>query len=255
MYPVLFSIGSFNIYSYGVMLALGLLLGTLVNCRLAASNGFSKERIQSAILWIMLAALVGARIFYVIIEPQEFSAEPWRVFYIWEGGLVFYGGFIGGILMSLWLARRWKVPVLRLYDNLVPGLALGHALGRVGCFLAGCCYGLPWDGFCAVEFNHPQTLAPRGVHLHASQLYEAFSLLVVGIILLMFWGKRKRAGQVACLYGILAGLERIIAEQFRGDWRGAPLEGIAWLTPTMLVAICILVMSLFGFIILSRKKA
>ncbi len=255
MYPVLFSIGSFQIYSYGAMLALGLLLGTLLNSWLAPSNSLSKERIQSATLWIMAAALVGTRVFYVLIEPQEFVNQPWRVFFIWEGGMVFYGGFIGGLLTSFWLAWRWKISLLRLYDGLVPGLALGQALGRVGCFLAGCCYGLPWEGFCSVVFTDPKSLAPQGLHLHPSQLYEALTMLVISLILLIFWPRRKRVGLVACLYGMLAGMERIMAEQFRGDWRGTPLAAIDWLTPTIIIAFGILAVSLLGFIIISARKA
>jgi phosphatidylglycerol:prolipoprotein diacylglycerol transferase len=253
MHPVLITIGSFNIYSYGFMIALGVLAGTLVNCVLAASNGLNKDRIQSATLWIMLAALLGTRIFYVLIELPEFAADPVRIFYIWEGGMVFYGGLIGGLLAALLLARCWKISPLRLLDNLAPGLALGQALGRVGCFLAGCCYGIPWQGVGGVTFTDPHTLAPRNISLFPSQLFEAAAMLLISLALLAFWPRRgKRPGRAVCLFGLLAGMERIAAEQVRGDFRGAPL-GNDFFTPTIIIAIVMVILSAWGWMSLRQR--
>ena len=255
MHPLLLSLGPLNIYSYGAMLAVGVILGTWLNCRLARDNGLTPDRVQSATVWIMLAAIVGTRVFYVFIELDEFVSNPMRVFYIWEGGMVFYGGLIGGLLASLILARRWKISLLRLFDSLVPGLALGQACGRVGCFLAGCCFGIHWDGACAVVFTDPGSLAPRGVSLFPSQLFEAGAMLLVCLALLWFWRRRgPLPGRVLCLFGILAGLERIIAEQVRGDWRGTPL-GNDIFTPTIIIAIIMLVVCAWGFWQISRRRA
>jgi phosphatidylglycerol:prolipoprotein diacylglycerol transferase len=253
MHPVLMTIGSFTLYSYGFMLALGVLAGTMLNCAIAKSNGLSKEQIQSATLWIMLCALLGTRIFYVLIELPEFAADPVRILYIWEGGMVFYGGLIGGILAALFLARRWKIPVLRLLDNLAPGLALGQSLGRIGCFLAGCCYGISYQGWGAVVFTDPRSLAPRNLPLFPSQLFEAGAMLLITVALLACWKKRGgRAGRAACLVGILAGVERIAAEQLRGDFRGAPW-GNDFFTPTIIIAIIMVLLASWGWIAFRKK--
>jgi phosphatidylglycerol:prolipoprotein diacylglycerol transferase len=254
MHPILFSISSLHIYSYGVMLALGVIAGTWLNCRLGRSNGISSERIQSCTFWIMIIALAGTRVFYVLLEPQEFAEQPWRALYIWEGGMVFYGGLAGGLLAAFILARRWKTPLLRLFDNLAPGLALGQALGRVGCFLAGCCYGIAWDGPGAVVFNNPNSLAPRHVHLFPAQLFEAGAMAIICLILLAFWKKRgEAAGRIICLYGSLAGVERLLAEQLRSDFRGAPIF-TDFLTPTAIIALLMLIVCAWGFIFISRSK-
>ncbi|MDR1396117.1 MAG: prolipoprotein diacylglyceryl transferase [Desulfarculales bacterium] len=254
MHPVLMTLGSFTLYSYGLMLALGVLAGTVLNCALARSNGLGKEQIQSAVLWIMVCALLGTRIFYVLINLPEFAADPVRMLYIWEGGMVFYGGLIGGIAAALFLARRWKISVLRLFDNLAPGLALGQALGRVGCFLAGCCYGIPYQGWGAVVFTDPHSLAPRNLSLFPSQLFEAGAMLLITAALLAFWKKRGvRAGRVACLFGILAGLERIAAEQLRGDFRGAAW-GNDFFTPTIIIAIIMVLLSAWGWMAFKGKS-
>lgn len=254
MHPVLFSIGPVSIYSYGAMMALGLLAAVALNSWLARGNGLSPQRVQNAMLWVMLAALAGARIFFVLIEPQQFIAQPWRVLFFWEGGLVFYGGLIGGIIVGLVIARRARLPVLQLFDNMMPGIALGAAFGRVGCFLAGCCYGKAWDGWCAVVFTAQHTLAPKGIALHPTQLYEAAAYLLICIILLAFWRARRRLGRISCLFGILAAIERMLVEQFRDDWRGTPMGPDGIFTPTFIVALIILAISLLGFIILSVNK-
>jgi phosphatidylglycerol:prolipoprotein diacylglycerol transferase len=253
MQPILLTLGSFSIYSYGFMIALGVLAGTILNCALAAGNGLHKDQIQTATLWIMLAALLGCRIFYVLIELPQFMAEPLRVLYIWEGGLVFYGGLIGGLLAALLLARVWKISPFRLLDSLAPGLALGQALGRVGCFLAGCCYGIAWEGWGAVTFRDPHTLAPRNISLFPSQLFEAALMLLVCLALLYFWSRRgPRPGRVVCLFGLLAGLERIAAEQVRGDFRGPTLSN-DFFTPTIIIAIVMVILSAWGWLALRRK--
>ena len=137
---------------------------------------------------------------------------------LWEGGLVFYGGILGGILSTIFFLKKYGLPFWKTMDVLAPPLVLAQAIGRIGCFMAGCCYGktteLPW----AVTFNNPNTLAPKGLHLHPTQLYHSIANLTIFCILFFFVRKRKRFnGQVLCMYLFLYPLARFFLEFFRGD--------------------------------------
>jgi phosphatidylglycerol:prolipoprotein diacylglycerol transferase len=252
VHPVLFEIGPLTVHSYGAMLALGAGLGLILLGRLAASAGLDPEKMSSLALWVLLAALAGSRLVFVILEPGPFLAAPWRVLFIWEGGLVFYGGVAAGLATGLALARRWSLGVLPMLDCFGPALALGQALGRVGCFLAGCCYGLPWeDGWCAVTFTARGTLAPPGLPVHPTQLYSALALAAICGLTLLAWRRWKGTGMVFCLYGLLHGLARLVIEQFRGDYRGEP---VVWgQTPTALFALALALACGAGLVYLARR--
>ncbi len=251
MYPVLFHLGPLTIHAYGVLLALGAGLGLLLLGRLARSSGLDPERLTNLALWVLLAALAGARLMFVLLEPAGFLRAPWRFFFIWQGGLVFYGGVVAGLAVGWALARRWGIPLLAMMDCFAPPLALGQVFGRLGCFMAGCCYGrecdLPW----AVTFTHPQTLAPPGLPLHPTQLYSAGALLAIFALLMWLWPRRRAAGQVFFTYGLLHGLARVVIEQFRGDWRGPSL---LWgLTPTALTGLGLAAGCAVGLALLHRR--
>lgn len=253
MHPILFELGPLTLYSYGAMLALGAGLGLIVLNKLAEANGLDSNRVSSLALWVLLTAIAGSRLVFVLLEPAAFIQSPWRVLYFWEGGLVFYGGVGAGVIIAVLLARRWSLPLLPMIDCFGPALALGQAFGRIGCFLAGCCFGLPWEGgVCAVAFTDPHTLAPPGIELHPTQLYSSISLFVIFGISLLVWRKRRFAGQVFFTYGLLHGLARLIIEQFRGDWRGEAL--VFSLTPTAVFALGFAAFSAVMLIYLSRKS-
>ena len=237
MYPILLHLGPVTIHTYGALLALGALLGILLVGRLAKKSGLDPDQVQNLLVWCLLAGLIGSRLAFVFIEWERFSAQPWRMFQIWDGGLVFYGGIIGGLPTGVALARRWGIPILKLLDCAAPGLALAQFFGRLGCFSAGCCYGKPYDGACAVLFSSPESLAPRNVHLYPTQLFIAGELLVILALLYWLWPRRRFAGQIFFMYGFLHGISRVVIEQFRGDFRGELI--LSWLTPTGLFALCL----------------
>ncbi len=252
MHPILFSIGPITIHTYGVMLAAGAALGLWLMSRLAKNAGLNPDQISSLALWLLFSGIIGARLFFVILEPHQFMAQPWRVLFVWEGGLVFYGGVGAALVVGFLLMRRWKLPALTVMDCVAPGLALGQAIGRIGCFAAGCCYGLPWEnGWCAVAFNDPHTLAPRGIPLHPTQLYTCAALLIITGVLLLMWRHRRFAGQIFFSYGLMHGIARVIIEQFRDDWRGEPLGP---LTPTGWFALGLALVSALVLIYLARRK-
>lgn len=253
MHPILFKLGPVTLYTYGAFLALGAGCALWLLGRLSRSAGLNPERVQSLALGVLVAGLIGSRLGFVLIEWPAFARHPWRIFSFWDGGLVFYGGIIGGLLVGWWLARRWAIPLLPLLDCFAPALALGQMFGRLGCFSAGCCYGLPWEhGACAVTFTDPHSLAPRGVPLHPTQLYSSGSQALILAFLLWLWPRRRYSGKIFFSYAMLHGVARVVIEQFRADWRGAPLF---WgLTPTAVFALGLALMGAVGLWFTSRRR-
>ena len=251
MHPVLFKLGPFTLHTYGFLLAVGAGLGLWLLGRLARKNNLDPDKVLNLALWVLISGIVGSRLVFVLLEPQQFLARPWRVFYFWEGGLVFYGGLAGGLLAGVILIRRGKLPLWPVLDCFAPALALGQAFGRLGCFFAGCCYGLPHEGWCSVVFNNPRTLAPRGVSIYPTQLFHAAELFALAGFLLLVWPRRRFGGQIFFTYGMVHGVARVIIEQFRGDWRGAPV--LAGLTPTAIAALALALLSAFGYFYLASK--
>jgi phosphatidylglycerol:prolipoprotein diacylglycerol transferase len=220
MYPILFKIGNVSLYTYGLFVALGFLTALGLARRESHRLGVNPTHILDMGFYMLIAAIVGARLFFLAVNPDVISESPWSVFQIWKGGLVFYGGFIAALITAIVYVKRIKVPFFRVADIFSPGLAAGHAVGRIGCFFAGCCYGkacsLPW----AVVFNDPLTLANRGVPLHPTQLYSVAANFAVFLVLWSFRKRTQYTGQLFWLYVLLYGLVRAFLEIFRGDPRG-----------------------------------
>ena len=217
MDPVCFHIGSKPIYWYGVMVAGGFLAGILHWTRVLKREGRPQEFASDLAVWLMVGSVIGARLVYVFANPADYLAHPLSILRVDQGGLIFYGGLIGGSVSVILLAWRRHEPLWRLADFTVTALPLGHAFGRVGCFLNGCCYGsacdLPW----AVYSN--------GAMRHPTQLYEAgLNLLLYGA-LAWYYPRRRRDGDVLALYLIAYSVLRFLLEFVRGDER-QPLFGL-----------------------------
>jgi phosphatidylglycerol:prolipoprotein diacylglycerol transferase len=237
MHDILFRIplpfGVLPIHSYGVMIMIGFLLGLGIARWRAKKVGLDRELITDVAVWALLAGIVGSRIFYVAQNGQHFfdtSRPGWSLFdmfKIWQGGLVFYGGFIGAAAATLIILRLRKQKLLPVLDVFTPSVALGHAFGRMGCFLRGCCYGRPVspDAWYGVQFppdstpydSHALMPIPPGSHLFPTQLLSSLDLLVIFALLMLFFPRRRAVGQVTALYLILYGIHRFSIEIFRGD--------------------------------------
>lgn len=225
MYPELFRIGDFPINTYGVMLALGLLLALFVAARLAARDGLPKERIYDLGLWTIIGGLVGSKILMFFVEP---NVEIFSLDFLRSGG-VYYGGFIGGFLALAILIPWYKLSFWKVADAFAPGVALGQFFGRQGCFAAGCCWGtechLPW-GVQFTEQGHANTGVPiyhadgSDLFLHPTQLYESFAMLAVFALLVYLHRRKRFNGQVLIAYMILYPIIRFTIEFFRADPRG-----------------------------------
>src|ERR1051325_1867374 len=219
MFPELFRIGNFPVNTYGVLLALAFLSALLIAAKLAARDGLPRERVYDLGLWMLLAALVGSKILMLWTEPvyREHPLELLSLYFIRSGG-VFFGGFIGAVLVGYFLIRRYKLSWWKTADAFAPGIALGQAIGRQGCFAAGCCWGkptnLPW-GVKFTELGHEVTGGPIDVRLHPTQLYESFAMLIAFFFLLWLHKKKKFSGQVILAYAVIYATVRFLIEFVR----------------------------------------
>lgn len=224
MHPILFEYGRLHLYTFGVFVALGFTAGMWVGGREAERFGLDKQAFQDLCFTLLVSSVAGARLFFVLLEWKYFAAHPLHVFSLWEGGLVFYGGFLGAALAVVWHVRRKGLSPWDAADAIAPGLALGQAFGRLGCTFAGCCYGaacnLPW----AITFHDPRRAgdAPLGVPLHPTQLYEAIGNFALFTLLFVFLApKRRFRGQLFATYLTLYPVLRFVVELFRADPRGS----------------------------------
>jgi phosphatidylglycerol:prolipoprotein diacylglycerol transferase len=217
MLPVLFRLGPLTIRTYGVAVALAFLFGILLVRRGAKQRGINPDSAYDIVLAAMLGGIIGARIVYVMKNWSEFAQNPLEIFATWQGGLVFYGGLIGGTLaVLLAIVRIRRLPMGKVADIVAPALALGSAIGRLGCFCNGCCYGkqtgVPW----AITFTDSASAAsPLGTPLHPTQLYEfSYNILILAVLL---WAEKrfKSDGLLFWLFITLYGLFRFIVEFFR----------------------------------------
>jgi phosphatidylglycerol:prolipoprotein diacylglycerol transferase len=221
MLPILFRCGPLTIHTYGVLVAAGFLLAYAYVLRAARRHGIETEAMADLFFYALLSALVGARLLYVALNWRLFLYDPLAVVKIWQGGLVFYGGFVAAVPVVAWRVRRLGLGLLVIADMAAPALALAQAVGRLGCLCAGCCYGRPTELPFAVIFHHPDSLAPLEQPLHPTQAYHAAANGLLFVILWQTARRRPRPGLVAGLYLLLYPVGRFVIEFFRGDPRGA----------------------------------
>jgi phosphatidylglycerol:prolipoprotein diacylglycerol transferase len=247
MYPELFHIGSFPVNTYGVLLALAFMAALFVASRLGARDGLPRERVFDLGLWMLLGGLVGSKLLLMVAEPEY--GTNWRnllsIDFLRSGG-VWYGGFLGGLLTGVLLMRRYRLSFWKVTDAFAPGVALGQAIGREGCFAAGCCWGKPTDAPWGVEFGeaaHRITGVPVGIHLHPTQLYESVAAFIIFLFLYWLHRRKRFSGQVIATYAVLYGLTRFTIEFFRDDPRGdiAGLSTLTGLSTSQLISLVVVI--------------
>ncbi|MDR1523104.1 MAG: prolipoprotein diacylglyceryl transferase [Endomicrobium sp.] len=252
MYPILFSFGNFRIFSYGLFVALAFIVAMYYlsySLNRLEFKIFSQEVLSSFFVYLVFFGIIGARIFYVLTNINEYIVSPLDIFKVWQGGLVYYGGFITVSIFAIIYCRVRNIQVLYLGDFFAPALALGHSIGRIGCFFSGCCYGkesnLPW----AVVFTDKQSLAVLGEHLHPTQIYESLGNFCIFSILLFYSKKKRRVGNIFAIYLILYSILRFVVECFRGDDRGVQYFGLS-ISQNMSIILLII-----GVLIYARKAS
>jgi phosphatidylglycerol:prolipoprotein diacylglycerol transferase len=255
VHPIAFQLGTFTITWYGIMVACGFLAGLWTAGRRAVLQGVSPDKVYDLGLSLMVGSILGARTLYVItFWNQEFADDFSKVFKIWEGGLVYYGGLIGASLAVIIYNRVKKLPLWKMADVLTPSVALGYAFGRIGCLMNGCCYGracsLPW----AITF--PQSTkggAPPGVPVHPTQIYESLLSLCLYGFLAWLYRRKKFDGQIFATYLVCYAFLRSFVELFRGDYPNYQ-RFLGVVTPAQMVSIGILLAGTILFVVLRTLK-
>ena len=247
MHPVLFEIAGWPVYSYGVLLAAAYLAGLQLAVVRARNAGLDGAKVMDFGIYLIIAALVGAKLMLVVVDFSYYRANPREILSLARAGGVFYGGLIAALVVGLLLVKRYKLPVWKTADLIAPGIALGHVIGRIGCLLAGCCYGRPTSVPWAITFHNPlaglNVGTPLDVPLHPTQLYDAGTELIILIGLLATEKKGKPfAGRTFWLYMLLYAITRYIVEIYRGDDRGMFFSTFS---TSQLVSIAIVPVSLF----------
>ena len=225
MHPVLARLGPITLHTYGVVFAIAVLVAMQWAMARARHQDLPTAHLLDLILWILVGGLVGARLVYVFQHWSFYATDPAEILRLDHGGLVFYGGFLGGAVVGVYLLRRWRLPghpsgewVGKIADLLVPSLALAQAIGRIGCFFNGCCYGEPTTWAWGVQFPH------ESFARHPTQLLESAALFLLAGLL--FWRARRpmAPGTLVGWYLIGYGVWRFAVEFLRGDnpmWLGS----------------------------------
>jgi phosphatidylglycerol:prolipoprotein diacylglycerol transferase len=225
------NVGPFTLYTYGVLLAVAFLTGLWLAGRQARKEGLPEDRVTDLAVYLLIAGLLGAKLLLLVTDWSYYSGNPRQLLSIMQSGGVFYGGLLAALPVAWWYVRRHGLSGWQTADALVPGVAIGQAIGRLGCLAAGCCFGRPASVPWAITFTDLQASrtvgTPLDTPLHPVQLYE--SLLVLAVFFALLWlGPRKRFhGQVTVAYLTLYAVARFGVEFFRGDIsRGTLLDGL-----------------------------
>ncbi len=218
MKPIVFSIGSFDIYGYGLMIALGIIAAMVMAEKRAPKLGLDPDHVFNIGMWGAGVGLLGAKILYWIVELPAILEDPSLLLDL-GNGFVVYGGIIGGIFGAWVYSKRKKIRFLKYFDLVMPSVALGQAFGRIGCLLAGCCYGRETDGWFHIVFTESM-IAPNGVKLIPTQLISSGADLLHCLVLLWIAKRAKGDGQVGGFYLIFYSIGRTLIELLRDDPRG-----------------------------------
>lgn len=261
MHPFLFNIGSFNMPTYGLMVAIGYLFALAYLFHKNKQIGLDKDHLSDLVFYLLLFGILGGKLFYLITYWGSFgitlSAKIIYALRTFQYGFVFYGGFIISAIFFFIYTKRKKINRTIAMELFAPALPLAHTLGRIGCFFAGCCYGKPTNSFLGIIFDNPNGEIPTallGRPIHPVQLYEAFGNLLIFIMLNFFLSKeikmKKLHGAVMCSYAFLYGLLRFSLEFLRGDNRGS---GLCGLSPAQTISIAMMFIAIVFFVIIRRK--
>lgn len=212
----LLSIGPFTVYGYGLMIAIGIIAAYLTGEYRAKKHDLDADKVFYIVIWAVIGGLLGAKILYIITQIKEIAANPKLLLSSISDGFVVYGGIIGGILSAMIYCKIKKLPFLKYFDLLIPSVALAQGFGRIGCFLAGCCYGKETDSVIGIVF-HDSAYAPNGLSLLPTQLISSGLNFIHFAVLVWFTKRKKGDGQIAGLYLIFYSVGRFILEFFRGD--------------------------------------
>ena len=263
MFPELFKIPGIGvtIHTYGFLLAIAFILALWLTARFAERDGLPKNRVYDLGLYILLSALVGAKVVMLITEWNELGG--WRRVFsldLLSSGGVFYGGLLFALVTSIFLMKIWRLPWRKAADAFAPGIAMGHAIGRLGCFSAGCCWGKPTNSWIGVHFTEkaseltgvPVTNTETGLPLYLvpTQLIEAVINVLIFVFLLWLRKRRQFDGQIIFAYLMIYSVARFTIEFWRGDLRGE----LFGLSTSQLISVVMFPLALLLMIYFSRRN-
>jgi len=267
MHPVLLKIGSLTITWFGVMMAVSFLAGMAGWVFIGRARGRNLDYCSDLVVWVMVSGILGARIAYVAANAGKYLEKPWEVFFIFQGGLIYYGGLVGAGAGLVVFALKRKERLLPLLDFAVTSVPLAHIFGRIGCFLNGCCFGKITQSRLSVRFpydsqpwhSHVQQFPDTFVRfcreslpVHPVQIYEALGNALIYVILVWSYRRRPADGIILCLYLILYPALRFFMEFLRGD----PRDKIGPLASAQVISIFFLVLGAAILVVtLSRRKS
>jgi phosphatidylglycerol:prolipoprotein diacylglycerol transferase len=270
VHPRLFTVPAFDLLgrnvgplvmpTYGILLVLGMLAGLWIVTRQARKAGLVPDTISDMAVYAIIAGLIGAKVLLLVVEWPFYSRNPRELLSLFQSGGVFYGGLLGAIPVAFWYARRHRLDGWKTADVLAPGVAVGQAVGRLGCFMAGCCYGRPTDVPWAVTFTdlyaNRNVGTPLDTPLHPTQIYESLAcFLILGILLWMAPRKRFH-GQVVLSYVTLYAVARFVIERFRGDAiRGFVLGGRLSTSQAIAIAMIVAVALVLPYLVRRKRVA
>ena len=256
MHPKLFDLGPISIYSYGLLLVSAYLIALQLGVARGRAHGLNGDRMMDLGIASIVSALVGAKLLLFVVDFEHFTTSPAELWTLVRSGGVFYGGLMLAVVVALWHMRRHAMPVWTTCDAFAPGIALAQAVGRIGCLLAGCCYGhatnLPWG----ITFTNPLAATnvgtPLGVSLHPTQVYESAATLIIFGFLLLFERKGNVfPGRTFWTYLLLYPMTRFFIEFFRGDPRGTVFDV---LSTSQFVSALLVPLSIVMLVVLARSN-
>ena len=263
MHPKLFElpwslpgIGTITVYTYGLLLAAAYLLGLQLARQRATARGLDGSKVLDLGIYIIIAALIGAKLLLLVTDFQTFRSDPAELLTLVRSGGVFYGGLILAVIVALWYIRKVGLPLWTTCDVFAPGIALGHIIGRLGCFFAGCCYGKPTDVAWAITFTDPFAATnvgtPLNVPLHPTQLYEAGAEAVILAVLFATESRGRRfPGRTFWLYMLLYAVSRYAIEIYRGDPRGT----VGIFSTSQFISVVLAPLAVVMLVYLGRRSA
>jgi phosphatidylglycerol:prolipoprotein diacylglycerol transferase len=249
VHPEFIRLGPLDIHTYGVLVAIGFVVGLTVAARRARREGIDPECVTDLGVWLIVSGMLGGKLFHIIFFWNDFL-YGWRIQGVrsLREGFVFYGGFIVASLTAIAYARVKRLSFAKLADVFAPSVALGHAFGRMGCFFNGCCYGKPCSLPWAVRFPSPHIM--KGIPVHPTEIYEALGNLAIFAGLSALYRHKRFDGQIWWLYVIGYGVLRFIVEFFRGDYE---THYFGMLTLGHLIALAMIAVGTVAMVVIQRR--
>ena len=245
---VLFNLFGFKVYSYGFMIGIGIIVAVMILNFNMKKRNYDENKVFNMIIGTVLSGILGGKLLFIITNLNDFIKNPTAIIPNFGYGFVVYGAIIGGMISIILYSKKNKWNTLEIFDFVVPCLAIAQGFGRIGCFLAGCCYGAETSSFLFVVFPENSLAIPH-VHLHPTQIYSSIFDFTLGIFLIIYSRKKKDSGKTFSLYLICYSIGRFIIEFLRNDVRG----NIGMLSTSQFISIFTLILGVYIWIYSSKK--